>query len=262
MLKAFLYGLVAGSALLLGAGTAVLLRDLPAHDKKTVEKLNKGITAFGAGVLLCTLSFDLLEDAFVKGGFDHSVLGFLAGALLFVLGDLWLDRKGSGIEFLLGALLDGVPESAVIGIGILAGEGLGLVMMIAVFLSNFPEGMSGAADMLDPKKKGDTRYSVSTTLELWAGVTAICALSSVAGYALLGHSSQSVIGFILAVAAGAILAMVTHTMIPEAFSEVRPSEEENLDSKPTTVRLLDKVEAMATVVGFLAAFVLSRITRG
>ena len=261
MLKAILYGTIASSALLIGAVVALALGDLPERRQRTVEKVNKAIMAFGAGVLLCTLSFELMEEAFQKGGYDHATFGFLAGALLFILGDLWLDRLGSGWELLLGALLDGIPESAVIGIGLLAGKGLGLIMMVAVFLSNLPEGLSGARDMLKPPQEGSRKYKPAETIAVWASVTLICALSTLAGYGLLGHSSDSVIATMLALAAGAILAMVAHTMIPEAFRSLpkRPGAGEAATTRK--FRIYDKIEAMAVVGGFLLTFILSRLTK-
>jgi ZIP family zinc transporter len=262
MAKAALYGFIASGALLIGAVVAALLRNLPEQDQRTVEKVNKAVMAFGAGVLLCTLSFELMEEAFQMGGYDHATIGFLAGALLFVLGDLWLDRKGSGWELLLGALLDGIPESAVIGVGLLAGKGLGLLMMIAVFLSNLPEGLSGARNMLNPSVDKQKSYSTKDALIVWASVTLICTLSSIAGYRLLGKASASVIATMLAIAAGAMLAMVAHTMIPEAFSSLpkRPATGET-GRRKRKLRIYDKVEAMATVAGFLVTFILSRLTK-
>lgn len=261
MLNATLYGFIAGSALFIGAVAAVLLRDIPDRHKPTVEKVNKSIMAFGAGVLLCTLAYDLMLDAYNKGGFDHVTVGFLSGALLFVLGDLWLDRRGSGVEFLLGALLDGIPESAVIGIGLVAGQGLGVLMMVAVFLSNLPEGLSGAADMMDPTIGTAEQYSPRKSLVLWASLTLVCTASSLAGYAIFGHSPQSTIAFMLALAAGAILTMVAHTMIPEAFTSVKASRKHEDGSKRGHRRLMDKVEALAVVAGFLLTFILSHLAK-
>lgn len=261
MLKAILYGLIASSALLIGAVVALALGDLPERRQRTVEKVNKVIMAFGAGVLLCTLSFELMEEAYAKGGFDQATVGFLVGALFFILGDLWLDRMGSGWELLLGALLDGIPESAVIGIGLLAGQGLGFVMMVAVFLSNFPEGLSGARDMLDPPAEGAKKYRPAQIIGVWASVTLVCTLSTVAGYGFLGNSSESTIALMLAFAAGAILAMVAHTMIPDAFSSLPKRIPAGEVITRRKFRISDKIEAMAVVGGFLLTFILSHIAK-
>lgn len=260
MKQAALFGFIAGSALFIGAVAAVLLRDVPERHQQTVQKVNKSIMAFGAGVLLCSLSFDLMEEAYQKGGFDQVTVGFISGALFFVIGDLWLDRSGSSAELLLGALLDGIPESAVIGIGLVAGKGLGQLMMIAVFLSNLPEGLSGASDMMNPAGDTQERYTPRKTLLMWGGVALVCAASSIAGYGLLGDSSDSTVALLLAVAAGAILAMVAHTMIPEAFSSTRASGGAAVPTGRKKFRLIDKVEAMAVIAGFLMAFVLSHLT--
>lgn len=265
MLKALVYGLIASGALLIGCFTAVLIDRHSSSDRSedeierhelVIERLTRAVMAFGAGVLLCTLAVDLMEDAYTKGGFDQVTLGFLFGALLFVGIDLWLDRLGSGMELMLGALLDGIPESAVIGIGLVASRGLGLVMMIAVFISNFPEGFSGTRGMLG---RGDTGkvFTLRRTVAMWVVVTVVCAISTVAGYSFLSQASPSWIAFMLAWAAGAILAMVAHTMIPEAFQGVW---EYRRRKHGTRFSIGDKIEALAVVAGFLLSFILTRIS--
>lgn len=246
MLKAILFGFIAGSALLIGALIGLYF--------KLSKKFIATIMAFGAGVLICTLSFDLMEEAYLKGGLDSVSIGFLIGAIFFVLGDWLVSKKGgrhykkgkliqkenqdegSGVAIFIGALLDGIPESAAIGLSLLANKGIGFLMLIAVFLSNLPEGISSSASMAKSKK------SKSFILSLWVGTMFICAISSFLGYTLLGNSSQDLIAFSLALAAGAILAMITDTMIPEAFREE------------------GKSIAFATVIGFLVTFIISRLT--
>lgn len=251
-----MYGLLGGSALLLGALLGMYLK----ISRRTIAV----IMAFGSGVLLCTLAFDLMEDAYAKGGFDSVTVGFLTGALLYVAGDLIVNRSGghyrkdtlrkrhiarkpelaeqdSGMAIFIGALLDGVPESFAIGIGLLAGKGFGFIMVIAVFLSNLPEGISGAVGMMKANK------SKRFILSMWIGVTLLCGLSSVVGYHLLGKSSPGLIAAFLALAAGAILAMLSATMIPEAFDDEG--------------RITPIVTPLVTVAGFLLAFIISHAAR-
>jgi len=251
MFKATFFGFIAGSALLIGALVGIYF--------KWSKRVITSIMAFGAGVLICALSFDLMEEAYQRGGFDSVSVGFLMGALLFVIGDFLVDRQGghfrksihskkylikkpehaesSGMAIFIGALLDGIPESAAIGISLLAGKSLGFLMLMAVFLSNFPEGISGAVGMQEAK------ISKNFILLLWAGVAVICALSAFLGYTLLGQASYDLTAAILSLAAGAILAMITDTMIPEAFDEG------------------GRLVALITVIGFLAAFIISRLTQ-
>jgi zinc transporter, ZIP family len=266
VLKALVFGLISSGSLLLGSVVAVMVggrgkgsgdaSDIAQHELM-IERVTRAVMAFGAGVLLCTLAFDLMEDAYNKGGFDHVTLGFLFGALLFLFIDLWLDRLGSGTELMLGALLDGIPESAVVGIGLVAQQGLGFVMMIAVFISNFPEAFSGTREMLGHKGPTGKVYTPRRTMAMWAVVTAVCTLSTLMGYAFLSKASPSWIAFMLAWAAGAILAMVSHTMIPEAFQGVW---EYRRHKHGTRFMIGDKIEALAVVAGFLVAFMLTRIT--
>ena len=133
----------------------------------------------------------------------------------------------------VGALLDGVPESVVIGASLLAGGPVSLVTVIAVFLSNVPEGLSSAAGM---RQAGRTRRYV---FGLWTAIALISGAASLAGYTLLGGAPPEVLATITALAAGAILAMITDTMVPEAFADAH------------------LLVGLITVLGFLVAFALS-----
>jgi zinc transporter, ZIP family len=223
-LQALLWGTAAGGALVLGAALSWRW-NLPA-------KLVSSVMSFGAGVLISALAFELVDEAVQGGGLWPTVAGFLAGALVYVGANMMLSRAGakhrkrsgnqqpseaenpgSGTAIAMGALLDGVPESVVLGVGMLAGGTVSPAMMAAVFISNVPEGLSGSAGM---KKAGrSARY----VFGLWGGIALLCGVASLIGYAALENASGGVVAFITAVAAGGILAMLSDTMIPEAFEE-------------------------------------------
>ena len=188
--------------------------------------------AFGSGVLISALAFELVEEAVETGGLTATILGFLTGAIAYVVTNLLLARYGarhrkrsgerhpspadhpsSGGAIAIGALLDGIPESMVLGLSFLTGGGLSLPMFAAVFISNVPEGLSSSAGM---KKAGrPARY----VFGIWGGIALICGLASLGGYLLLDGASPGTLAFVNALAAGAILAMITDTMIPEAFED-------------------------------------------
>ncbi|MEO7981907.1 MAG: ZIP family metal transporter, partial [Sporichthyaceae bacterium] len=217
MLLAGFWGLVGGLALVLGAALGVV-RTVPAR----VIGL---VMAFGAGVLISALAFELTAEAFRTSGGREVVLGLLGGALTFYVGDLVLDHRGgqgrkrSGGQqagaaaggLVLGALLDGIPESVAIGVSLVGGHGVGVAVVAAVFLSNVPEGMSAATGLA---KAGRSR---SWILLLWVGVAVLSAVAAAVGFAVLGGASASVVAVIQAFAAGAILTMLADTMMPEAF---------------------------------------------
>ncbi|MFF9090597.1 ZIP family metal transporter [Streptomyces sp. NPDC014991] len=242
------WGLLAGCALLLGAACGYALR--------VPQKVIALVMAFGAGVLLSAVSFELIGEAYEQGGLAPAAVGTLAGAAAYTLGNVWLahrgarhrkrsghhrdqvqpseeQQSGSGLALALGALLDGVPESAVIGVSLLDGGAVSLVTVAAVFISNIPEGLSSAAGM---KQAGRGKGYV---FGVWGAIAAASALSAVLGYAVVGGLSVAVIAAVTAVAAGAILAMVADTMIPEAFQEAHLAI------------------GLVTVCGFLVSFALS-----
>jgi zinc transporter, ZIP family len=142
-------------------------------------------------------------------------------------------EDASGTALLLGAVLDGVPESAVIGITLLAGGEVSVAMLAAVFISNLPEGIGGASGMR--AAAGSTR----SILALWTVVALVCALSAGLGYAVLDGASDEVIALLQAFAAGGVLTMLTDTMIPDAY------------------RQGGRVTGLLTVLGFALAALLS-----
>jgi ZIP family zinc transporter len=221
-LQAGLWGVLAGGALVVGA--------LIAWFVKVPRSVVATVMAFGAGVLISALAFDLVAEAESKGGLIPTLIGFLGGAAVYVAANVALAAKGarhrkrsedqqpsedeqagSGTAIAIGALLDGVPESIVLGLTLLAGQGIGLPVLAAVFISNLPEGLSSAAGM---KRSGrGARY----VFGVWCGIAVSSGVAGALGVLLLDGASPSLVAAITAVAAGAILAMVADTMIPEAF---------------------------------------------
>ncbi|MEU8069136.1 MULTISPECIES: ZIP family zinc transporter [unclassified Micromonospora] len=243
-LEAGFWGLLAGSALLIGAAVGFFAR--------VPRPVTASVMAFGAGVLLSAVSFELIDEAHEQGGLLPVAIGAAAGALAYTGANVLLARHGarhrkrsgdeqpsereqpgSGSAIAVGALLDGVPESVVIGASLLAGGPVSLVTVIAVFLSNVPEGLSSAAGM---RLAGRTRRYV---FGLWTAIALISGAAALAGYTLLGGAPPEVLATITALAAGAILAMITDTMVPEAFADAH------------------LLVGLITVLGFLVAFALS-----
>ncbi|PSR57211.1 ZIP family zinc transporter [Adhaeribacter arboris] len=248
-LQAGLWGLVAGSALLLGAAIG--------YFAPIQQRIVSGVMAFGSGVLISALSFDLMNEAYEQGGFAATAIGFISGAAIYTIANYILarqgakhrkrsggqqlsdkDSSGSGTALAIGALIDGIPESIVIGISMIKGGTVSLVAVIAIFLSNLPEGLSSSAGM---KKAGRSKQYI---FGVWAFIALASGLASLAGYTIFGQFQQEVISAITALAAGAILAMLSDTMIPEAFEHAHD------------------FTGLITVLGFLTAFILSRLTEG
>jgi ZIP family zinc transporter len=239
-LAAGFWGFVGGVSLLLGALAGIYA----GASRRTIAT----IMALGAGVLISSVAFELMDEAYQIGGFDASAIGLLIGALAFYFADRAVSRSGgqrrknpgdkqggSATAIAIGALMDGIPESAAIGISLLEGGEISAALVAAVFLSNVPEGLSSAAGM---KQSG---RSTAHILGLWGGVTLVSALASLLGYFFLANASEDVVASIQSFAAGAILTMLASTMMPEAYEEG------------------GQVVGLVTSVGFLLSFILSRL---
>ena len=218
MASAFLWGLLAASSLVLGG----LLASWVPLGKRTLGV----ILAFGAGVLLSATAYELVFEAVTLAkGSGFPALGFFGGAATFFLADQLIDRLGDGqanadnaaaqstlvVPLVLGATLDGIPESVVIGLGLVGGGTVSLAMLVAVFMSNLPEAAAATAGM---RSSGWSRTKVFL---LWAAIALVCALASAAGYVLLGDLSRFWLSSVQAFAGGAILMMLANSMIPEAY---------------------------------------------
>jgi ZIP family zinc transporter len=217
---AFGWGLLAASSLVIGALIALRFR-IPLR----VIGL---IMGFGAGVLISAVAFDLVEEAAGKStGHGALVAGLFSGCLVFFGGDRLIDRLGGGdrkdptgggeegggspLSIVLGTVLDGIPESMVIGLTIFEGGAVGAAYLAAVFISNLPESISSTSGLVT------SGWVKSRILWMWIGIALVSGLASLAGYGLFQNSSPGVVAFVLTFAAGAILTMLANTMMPEAF---------------------------------------------
>jgi len=237
------WGALSASSLIIGALLGIA-RPWP-------KKLIGAVLAFGAGALISAVSFDLAEEGGRIGGFDALSFGLAAGALTYwganrVIERLTGPRRGgpsshgenaqAGPALALGAFLDGIPEQAVLGIGIAAGEGVSVGLLAAIFISNLPEAVGSATAM---RGSGQAR---GTIIRLWLVVAVICALSTVAGYAIADTASGNLRGAIDGFAAGALLVMLIDEMIPDAAKQA------------------GDIAGLLTVLGFAVAAALSAVS--
>jgi len=116
----------------------------------------------------------------------------------------------AGFPLLLGALLDGIPEQVVLGIGLAAGEGISVALLVAIFVSNLPESIGSAIDMKSAGRP--SRMIISG----WVIVAVVCTLATVAGYWVSSLVGDRFTGGVDGFAAGALLVMLVGSMIPEA----------------------------------------------
>ncbi len=258
--SAALSGIIGGGALLLGAAVAWFVR-IP-------QAVVAAIMAVGAGVLISTLAFELVEEASADGGLIPTVIGFVAGALLYIGADALVSRPhraksgakagaraagerpagivprraasglagGSGVAIAAGALIDGIPESIVMGLAVVGGGGLSLPIVAAVAISNIPEGLGSTAAL---KQQGSRAGAV---FGLWGAIAAITVAAACAGFLVFQGAPPELTAVVTTIAAGGLLAMVCNTMIPEAFEKQR------------------MLTGLWATLGFLAAFVLHELS--
>jgi len=246
--EAGFWGAVGGSALVIGAAIGWFAA-LP-------QRLIAAVMAVGSGVLISAVAFDLMDEAYRQGGLAATGAGFVGGAVVYTVANILVSRRGAkhrkrsgsdpdarqpeaagggGLAIAVGALLDGIPESVVIGLSLLSGGAVSAVTVAAVFLSNVPEGLSSAAGMKTAGRSAGYVFGV------WIGIAAISGIAAMVGYAALAGASPALVAGVTAVAAGAILAMLVDTMIPEAAASSHD------------------YSGLIAVAGFLAAFALSKM---
>ncbi|UJA21724.1 ZIP family metal transporter [Thermoleophilia bacterium SCSIO 60948] len=212
------YGALAASSLVIGALIGVVWKRL--DDRRLAP-----ILGFGAGALISAVSFELFGEGIDLGGLGWTAVGLAIGALTFYLANNRVSpvedatspsqrakADDDGNSLALGAFLDGIPEQLVLGIGLAAGQGVGISLLVAIFVSNLPEGVGSAARMRRSRGRRGT-------LVVWVGVAVICTLATGIGYLVADASGPGLLSAINGFAAGALLVMLSDSMIPEAQGE-------------------------------------------
>jgi ZIP family zinc transporter len=238
MISAFVWGFGAAASLIVGALLAMYMK---------ISRRTLGlIMAFGVGVLISAVAFELAEEAFAQTHEGWSIAaGLAAGALVFFGGNAVIERMGGrkhrkkngeagpGLAILFGTILDGIPESIVIGLALLHGDAINTAMVVAVFLSNLPEAIGATAGLT---ASGWSKFRI---IGLWLVVALASGLAAWAGYAFFASAGPIGFSFTLAFAAGALLTMLTDSMMPEAYRDSGP------------------LVGLVTTLGFGLAFMLS-----
>jgi ZIP family zinc transporter len=233
------WGALAASSLVIGA--------LLTFARRWSSAQVGAVLAFGAGALISAVTFELAQEALAIGGVGITGIGLAAGALTYYGLDGVIARRSAsgrgrqgrsdnGGALALGAFLDGIPEQLVLGINIAAGNGVGVALLIAIFVSNLPEAMGSAADML---KAGTSREKI---LRLWIAVAVICTVATAVGYLIADAASGGLHAVVNGFAAGALLVMLIDSMIPAA----------SRDS--------GRAAGLFTAIGFAVAAVLSSLS--
>jgi ZIP family zinc transporter len=239
MAEAFFWGMLGSVSLILGA--VVVAVNMPSA--RTLGL----IMGFGSGVLISAVAFELVEEAAsVAKGLGATTIGFFIGMGVFLLGDQaistmgYRDRKkmnavhsASGLAIVLGIVLDGVPESAVLGLTVLESGTVGVAVLAAVFLSNLPESIAATSGL---RSSG---WSWGSVYGLWTGIVLVSRIAAAVGYQLMSAATPAAFAFVLAFAGGAILSMLATTMMPEAYEYG------------------GRLVGVTTTIGFAAAFAIS-----
>ena len=222
MLEAVAIAGLASSTLVLGAWAGAVF----SASARTVGL----VMGFGSGALIASVSFELTEEAFAVGGAGPLALGLALGALTFFLGDRFVERlgarhrkhaggesEGPALALLLGAALDAIPESLIIGLSLIGGGSVEAAFLVSVAVSNVPEGFASASG----QRRAGLR--AGQIVPRWLLIVGVSALFGGIGFLLFDDLAPRAIAFTLAFGAGALLVMVMDTMAPEAYREAGPA---------------------------------------
>jgi len=215
--EATFWAFVAASSLFVGTGVAIALRPS--------QRVIGLVMAFGAGALISAVAYDLVLEALEHADAPELAVGMSIGGLTFVVGDYLISRgggrgrkrstgvqaEGAPLAIVLGAALDGIPESLVLGLSVLLGGAVSVSFLVATFLSNLPEAMAATAGL---QRAG---WRTRGIWGLWSVVVAISTASATVGYAVFQSSPAATGAQVQAFAAGAVITMLADTMMPEAF---------------------------------------------
>jgi zinc transporter, ZIP family len=247
------WGLVVAASLVAGAAVAARLR-LP-------ERVAATVTAFGGGVMLAAVALELVPEADAEAGTALTVLGLVGGTLLYVAADAWLSRRESGREvrramhaaaagrtgpaeemlrsesarglsIAVGLTIDGVPESIALGLTIAEGQ-IGVALLAGIVIGNVVESYGAAQPIIAGG------HTARFAIRVLGGIGLTLAFATALGGTVLSGASDEFIGMAQAVAAGAVLAVITIAVIPHAFDEV------------------SRRVATASVAGFVLGYLLS-----
>jgi ZIP family zinc transporter len=236
MLSAIVWGGIAAASLLVGFFLA----------GRGLSNRRVGIVmGFGAGALISAIAYELIPESILSGW--QMAAAFLLGALAFYMGDWIVDRqggaerknltegqaKGSGSAIYIGTLLDNIPESMILGMSIALGGAINLAFLVAVFVSNIPEGLAGTLSL---EAAGRPHRKV---FWMWASLVAVSAVCAGLGYLFIQWLPEADGRYAQAFAAGAMLTMIADAMMPEAFEHG------------------GKLVGIFTVFGFLTAAILA-----
>jgi zinc transporter, ZIP family len=256
--QAIIFGVIASSALVLGALVGGRIQ-LP-------KRVLAAMLSFAAGALVTALTFEMFQDSYEQGGIWRAALGLAVGAVVFTVVSLWLDRMAeghrkddhgsekldldaaaqdappspasvsgaAGLALLAAATLDGIPENLVLGVSLGEGSG-GIALLAAIFAANFPEALVSSASM---RTRGRSQAFILGT---WTVCGLLLIFAVVLGAGPLSRATHETLSLPLAFAAGAVLAALADTLMPEAYEHGGPTV------------------ALSTAAGFVLAYVLSLV---
>jgi len=203
--------------------------------------------AFGAGAMISAVAYELVLEAVETAELLRVAFAMALGSATFFTGDLLIGQfggskrksssgeqvEGSPLAIVLGAALDGVPESIIVGLSIVVTGGASVSFVAATFLSNLPESMAATSGLTS------AGWPRSRIRLLWLAVVGVSVLAGALGYALFTSQSASTGALVQGFAAGALLTMLADTMMPEAF------------------QFAGRLVGLFTVAGFIAALAIA-----
>jgi ZIP family zinc transporter len=181
------------------------------HIKESPVKyeITHSLMSFGAGIILSAVALVLIPAGMEELNLFPMILSFISGAIIFMVLDQYLAKKGGRTATLLAMLMDFIPESIALGAVFSVDKNMAILLSIFIGLQNLPEAFNSYRDLVL------SGWPTKKTLLIFFGLSFFGILAALTGHFLLTNSTN-LTAHLMTFASGGILYLLVQDIIPES----------------------------------------------